>query len=638
MISPEEENISRHIDPDWLQNHFFGGEGQKSEWYQFFVQLLKFGQGSKPSAKWLNETKVFLERLGEEKMSSNLSFLADYLIQNEEWFLGAKNHLIKGLLWVCTIIQNNERYPIIKKIIAKAYTKLSGFSALSTSVGNTGLAALLSLNTVEAMQAMLELKAKTKYNPFIKALDKHINLISKQLEINPEDISDRMIPEFGLSERAWEKKIGDYTVQIYWEDYQKHNVEWLKSDGKVQKTEPSSLKKDFPKEIQNYKQTIQAIKQTLQTQKHRLEAAWRENRVWSFVEWQKYLIQHPLMSMLTHSLIWEFESPNQRFVGIFNDNKLVDNQSNNLPDLSQSQVKLWHPVNSSVSDVLAWRDYIFKYEIKQPFKQAFREVYVLTEAELKTKDYSNRFSAHILKQNVLWALTQQREWKYQGLYGYNFDSPTLYLKAYKLKAELAVSFNHFQYATTQRVIFSYLSDNEKVIELEKVPLVAFSEVMRDIDLFIAVSSIGNDPNWTGSDDYEADFEDYWQDYAFGEKSETTSAKTRKEVLERIVPRLKISQLCSFEGNFLVVKGKIRTYKINIGSGNILMKPNDQYLCIVPDRSKKSPNDHLYLPFDSDNLLSLILSKAFLLAEDAQITDKTILSQINQPSSLQRGHL
>jgi hypothetical protein len=28
----------------------------------------------------------------------------------------------------------------------------------------------------------------------------------------------------------------------------------------------------------------------------------------------------------------------------------------------------------------------------------------------------------------------------------------------------------------------------------------------------------------------------------------------------------------------VVKGELRTYRIHLGSGNILMEPNDQYLC------------------------------------------------------------
>ncbi len=57
-----------------------------------------------------------------------------------------------------------------------------------------------------------------------------------------------------------------------------------------------------------------------------------------------------------------------------------------------------------------------------------------------------------------------------------------------------------------------------------------------------------------------------------------------------------------------------------------MAPNDEYLCIVPDRSSKN-DASVFLPFEGDSTLSIILSKAFLLADDAKIKNRTILRQI-----------
>jgi hypothetical protein len=74
----------------------------------------------------------------------------------------------------------------------------------------------------------------------------------------------------------------------------------------------------------------------------------------------------------------------------------------------------------------------------------------------------------------------------------------------------------------------------------------------------------------------------------------------------------------------VVRGDLRTYKIHLGSANILMEPNDAYLCIVAGRSS---NAGLFLPFEEDGRLALILSKAFLLANDTAITDPSITRQI-----------
>ena len=77
-----------------------------------------------------------------------------------------------------------------------------------------------------------------------------------------------------------------------------------------------------------------------------------------------------------------------------------------------------------------------------------------------------------------------------------------------------------------------------------------------------------------------------------------------------------------------MKGKLRSYKIHLGSGNILMEPNDQYLCIVP-RQTVAGHDRVFLPFEGDPTLSVILSKAFLLAADTTITDPTIVSQLRR---------
>lgn len=168
------------------------------------------------------------------------------------------------------------------------------------------------------------------------------------------------------------------------------------------------------------------------------------------------------------------------------------------------------------------------------------------------------------------------------------------------------------------------SENEP-LPLVQIPPLVFSEVMRDVDLFVGVASVGNDPTWQDGGQ-EHRYRAYWHSYSFGELSAT--AETRKQLLGRLIPRLAIASRCSIEGRFLKVRGDLHTYKIHLGSGNILMEPNDQYLCIVPGRgSTTSTTEKLFLPFEGDTVLSIILSKAFLLAEDAKITDQTITRQI-----------
>jgi hypothetical protein len=164
------------------------------------------------------------------------------------------------------------------------------------------------------------------------------------------------------------------------------------------------------------------------------------------------------------------------------------------------------------------------------------------------------------------------------------------------------------------------------LPLEQIPPVVLSEVLRDVDFFVDVASVGNDPTWQDGGPARR-YRDYWQSYSFGELSAT--AETRKQLLARLIPRLAIADRCAIEGRFLRVRGDLRTYKIHLGSGHILMEPSDQYLCIVPSRggADGAAAGNLYLPFEGDTVFSIIRSKAFLLAEDTRIKDTTITRQL-----------
>jgi hypothetical protein len=222
------------------------------------------------------------------------------------------------------------------------------------------------------------------------------------------------------------------------------------------------------------------------------------------------------------------------------------------------------------------------------------------------------------------------------------ETARLELPAWNLRAEFRINLagevgdemtdaSVYLYVSTDRVCFYATATDQPPdrtvdpIPLELVPPLVFSEMMRDVDLFVGVASVGNDPNWSDGGP-DGRYGTYWHDYAFGDLSAT--AQTRKAVLERLIPRLKIADRCSFSDKFLQVRGDLRSYKIHLGSGNILMMPNDQYLCIVAKASARTEDGKLFLPFEGDGMLSQILSKALLLADDTKITDPTIVSQIS----------
>jgi Domain of unknown function (DUF4132) len=284
------------------------------------------------------------------------------------------------------------------------------------------------------------------------------------------------------------------------------------------------------------------------------------------------------------------------------------------------------------------RRMLLERELVQPFKQAYREVYLVAPAELETRVYSNRFAAHVLHYPQTYALLKERGWGGSALGPWDGGYETAVFREFRahgLRAEWSLENADAgdwtggtlsNLATTDQVRFVPLKRRDaEPIPLADVPPLVFSEAMRDVDLFVGVSSIGADPTW--GDRGIDRFDTYWNVFSFGELDQ--AAQVRRDVLAELIPKLRIADRLELEDRFLRVRGDLGTYKIHLRSSNILMEPNDQYVCIVPARAAERPTTKVFLPFEDDARLNVILSKAFLLANDRKIKDRSILAQLDR---------
>jgi hypothetical protein len=116
----------------------------------------------------------------------------------------------------------------------------------------------------------------------------------------------------------------------------------------------------------------------------------------------------------------------------------------------------------------------------------------------------------------------------------------------------------------------------------------------------------------------------WNDFGFGALNE--SAKVRHEVVEQIIARLAIADRCERKERYLVVRGELHTHRIHLGERQHPDVPERP----VPlhSRGARRPCRQALPPLRHDRVLSLILGKAFRLAGDTEIKDRTILAQIN----------
>jgi Domain of unknown function (DUF4132) len=153
------------------------------------------------------------------------------------------------------------------------------------------------------------------------------------------------------------------------------------------------------------------VRQTLPAERYRLERAVIEQRRWPWRDVVELFLDHPLTGLYARNLVWQVQRgpaglPVRNETGW----ELADPLGRSILPDPDMPVHLWHPIRETADDVRDWRGFLLERGVRQPFKQAFREIYLLTPAEERTRTHSDRFAGHTLRYGQAKALLDQRGW------------------------------------------------------------------------------------------------------------------------------------------------------------------------------------------------------------------------------------
>ncbi|WP_433319615.1 DUF4132 domain-containing protein [Micromonospora chersina] len=482
--------------------------------------------------------------------------------------------------------------------------------------------------TPEALAALRAARAVARHKGVQKQLDRELQRIQRALGDRP-DVAFRL-PDLGFGlDGARTVAVGGYDAVITLSP--DVDLTWRRANGRALATVPAAVRRDHADAVKEMRDLVKQARGQLVTVARSLELGLTAGATLPFRRWHDELRANGLGWSVVRRLIWEVPDASGQWRAVLpTDDGFADLSGTPVPEPGpDAEIRLWHPLNTAAEEIRGWRDELTARELRQPFKQAFREVYLLTPAELETETYSNRFAAHIVHYRQLYALMRGRGWTCSRLGpwdGGDTDDAYRVLPGGAWRVGLRHDYRDQQRdgvecASTDRVWFDRrVGGAWRTAQLSDVPAIVLSEAMRDVDLFVSVTSIAADPHWIdrGDDHYV----DYWREASLAEL--TATAQTRRSALQRIIPRTKLADRCELTERYLVVRGQLSTYKIHLGSANILMEPGNRYLCVVPAR--RGAHEPVFLPFEDDRL-ALILSKAFLLADDARITDPSIVAQL-----------
>ncbi|MEV4092325.1 DUF4132 domain-containing protein [Streptosporangium saharense] len=608
-------------------------------------------RSSKPSARWLKTAATLLTPEAVALVREILTLVAahrekrvDHRADNDhEWtttvFLHERTAVpVRGMVWTCALLDERWVVPLLGDVALTCGTGIGGSGANSRSekLANAAVNILARRGGLETVAPLARLQVKVRKKTVLSNVARTLDAVAEAAGLSREQLLDRTVPDFGLGpDGVCEERIGDYRVRLCADG---PAIRFVNLAGKTVKTAPQAIRRDPA--LAELKTTLKELRQALPAERFRLERALAEERMWRWRQVTEFFLDHPLTGLYARTLIWQIlQGPAGIPVRTAGGWELVDPRGRRVQPNPDTPIMLWHPIRENAEDVRTWRDHLLEHGIRQPYKQAFREVYLLTPAEERTERFSNRFAGHVLRYGQAKALLNQRGWTDLSIGHWDYEcegdrgEAVKELSGWQARWGMNVvgdpeadGWGTASFCGSEQLSFHRVGNApghydygyREGAPLTEVPPLVLSEVLRDADLAVGVASVGLDERATGG------HEDYWHSYGFGELTET--ARTRRDALARLLPRLRIADRVELTDRFLRVRGDLRTYKIHLGSGNILMEPNDAYLCIVPGPTHETTS--VFLPFEENGgTLSIILSKALLLAADTTITDPSITRQL-----------
>jgi len=370
-------------------------------------------------------------------------------------------------------------------------------------------------------------------------------------------------------------------------------------NGKPQKTLPKAFNKN--ETVLTLKATVKELKEQKRRARESLERAMVESVEFGADELGK-IIENPVLSPMLRRLVWTKDGQNGFLKGEGKGLCLCGAHGEEVTLKSADRLRVAHPYD--LLQAGEWADYmhlLYEQQLKQPFKQVFREYYPITEDERQEKTISRRYAGHQVQPKKTVALLKGRGWTVDYEEGLQkvFYKENLIVRMYALADWFSPADIE---APTLETIQFYDRNTGKAADLEKIPPILFSEAMRDMDLVVSVAHVGGvDP----------------------EASHST-VEMRTAIAAELVKLLKLGNV-EFIGSHAKVRGTLSNYSVHMGSG-VVHAEGRGMLAILPVHSQAK--GRIFLPFaDEDPKTAEIMSKIILLSEDKKIKDPAILSQI-----------
>lgn len=404
-------------------------------WHRVF-NLAATATASRPTKTFLRQGDALRESLGKEWLRRHLQHWITQALETAPivtthtetyedrgrpmtWeyseahvYTKANIRLLKGLVWMAQGLRDARTVNLLADLCEKASQTIPGHGPVAPAIAN---AVMLFLEDTPGAQATARLarlglaikqpSTRARIAELVKAKAEAAGLTTIQLE-------ERVVPDFGLVGGVREVDFDCHTLRIAVEGPGRITQTWLKPDGTVLKATPKAVTATprLKARLKAQRDEIKAMGKVLTAQRDRIDRLLAEDLCWPLAEVVEHYLTQPLIACIATRLIWSLTTDGTTIAALWRDGVWEDVTGQPVMTSDTTRASLWHPVDESLDDVMAWRGRLVALQVTQPIKQAFREVYLLTDAERVTRTYSNRMAAHLLKQHQAAKLMAARGW------------------------------------------------------------------------------------------------------------------------------------------------------------------------------------------------------------------------------------
>ena len=484
---------------------------------------------------------------------------------------------------------------------------------------------LAQTGTDESLRALARIGRATSHRTMLKRLRMALEQAAERRGQSAEVLLDHLLPDHGLD------PAGRLTVSAGG----LHAVISL-DDGHgaiLAGPDAAALVKD-----KETAQLLAEVRHTVSTARERIESLFTSGREWHVDDFLDCYVRHPVMGPLACRMVWAF-APFQgdTVCGIPEPRgTTMVTPRGPQPIPASSLVTLLHPATASGPIIDQFRRLVLDAGIRQPVRQLWRETYRAAEDH---ELYSARYAEHILRSRQLFGLARRRGWHGGFLSGTYDGGGTATAQRDYPAAGLRVSWwleslepdrdTQIELCQTGRLIFTTTGDATMTpIPLADVPPELFSEAMRDLDLFVSVTTVASDPAWPHGPDAPPILSGYWARASRDGLDQLRAS--RRQVLAPVYAASGPEDRFHLTQRDLVIHGSLATYHIDLATAGVRMEPAGKWLTFDTKQAVAADTTDLFpwLPATDDHeILRRIVLRAAILADDEQLASRQLLRQI-----------